>query len=288
MSVEPTSHTPPMPSSGRLILTLAIIAMLSGFTVVLVYQVTLDPIARNNREALEKAIFEVLPGATARVNYRLDDGGLRPVSDRDLDEANMFAGYDKEGRLVGVAFEAAARGYADIIRVLYGYSPERECVIGYTVLQSAETPGLGDKIETDPNFLANFDGLDMRLNVEQTGLKHDIEAVKPGAKAEPWQIEGIAGATVSSVAVARALRENANRMLPLLIRHLDELKKNPSPTSFRRMEGEAPAEPDAYTDCLTPCSRLGRTLALHSLETVVGIVEGEASAEPDEAKGEIV
>ena len=51
---------------------------------------------------------------------------------------------------------AAAQGYADVVRVLYGYDPACACIVGMTVLESKETPGLGDKIDTDPDFLLNF------------------------------------------------------------------------------------------------------------------------------------
>jgi len=216
---------PPMPSSFRLIATLALIAMISGFMVVLVHQVTLQPIARNHQEALERAVFNVLPGAVQKVNLRLDETGLIQLADDQIPQSNLFAGYDAAGRLVGVAVQAAARGYADTIRVLYGYDPAREAIIGFAVLQSAETPGLGDKIEKDPVFLANFEALSVALNEMGTGLAEDIVTVKQGTKTQPWQIDGITGATVSSVAVGRALRESANQVLPLLAAHVDALRE---------------------------------------------------------------
>ena len=48
-------------------------------------------------------------------------------------------------------------GYQDVIRVLYGYSFDTEAIIGIRVLESKETPGLGDKIETDPDFLGQLE-----------------------------------------------------------------------------------------------------------------------------------
>jgi Na+-translocating ferredoxin:NAD+ oxidoreductase subunit G len=98
-------------------------------------------------------------------------------------------------------------------------------VIGFAVLQSAETPGLGDKIETDPAFLANFDGLSVALNDAATALAHEIVTVKSGTKTEAWQIDGITGATVSSVAVGKALRESTARMVPLLAPHVAALQQ---------------------------------------------------------------
>ncbi|TVQ24296.1 MAG: FMN-binding protein [Spirochaetaceae bacterium] len=217
MSQQPTP--PPMPSPIRLVLTLALIAMLSGVTVVFAYQITLEPIARNHRLALERAVFEVLPGAVERANFLVEGDSLSALSDDEGDRANVYAGYDEDGDLIGVAMEGSARGYADNVRVLYGYSLEDECIIGFTVLQSSETPGLGEKIGSDPAFLANFECLDVRLNDAGTDLANPIRTVGPGEGAEPWEIDGIAGATVSSQAVGRALRESASRMIPVIREH---------------------------------------------------------------------
>lgn len=224
MNTDTMLNKPAMPSSARLIATLAVIAMLSGFFVVLAYQITLEPIATNHRTALERAVFTVLPGATTSVNLRITETGVERLADDEADRANVFAGYDDSGNLVGYATQAAARGYADVVRVLYGYSPERECIIGFTVLQSAETPGLGDKIETEPGFLANFECLDVRLNPEGTDLLNPITVVPQSTKTEPWQIDGITGATVTSRAVGNALQTSTSRMLPLLAQYRDELE----------------------------------------------------------------
>jgi electron transport complex protein RnfG len=120
--------------------------------------------------------------------------------------------------------EASARGYQDVVRILYGYSLERSCVIGITVLQSTETPGLGDKVETDPDFLANFECLDASLNEAGTAVANPIVTVKNGNKTDPWQIDGISGATVTSTAIGTALRRSTTEMVPLLARYKDSLK----------------------------------------------------------------
>ncbi len=239
MNKQAAMDMPVMPSSGRLIATLGLIAMLAGLMIVLVFQVTLERIARNHQEALERAVFTVLPGATSRTNYRLDADGLRALPDEAIAQANLFAGYDADGTLVGLAIEASSRGYADVIRVLYGYSLERESIIGFTVLQSSETPGLGDKIEKDPAFLANFETLDVQLNADRTALVNEIVTVKQGAKTQPWQIDGISGATVSSMAIGRALRESTNRLIPLLAAHRDGLINPPKSQNLPSLEGSA-------------------------------------------------
>ena len=205
------------PSSFRLIATLGGIAILSGILVVLSYELTKPRIAENNRIALEKAVFTVLDGAVSKKNFQLDteQGSLSEIPDGQSG-ANVFAGYDAQGALVGYAIEAAARGYQDVVKLLYGYNPESECVIGITILQSTETPGLGDQVEKDPDFLANFDCLEARVNEAGDAMEHEIVTVKNGKKMNPWQIDGISGATVTSTAVGNALRSSTNEMVPAL------------------------------------------------------------------------
>ena len=219
-----------MPSSRSLILVLGGIAMMSGLLVVLTYQLTLPRITLNQQRDLERAIFTVLPEATVKSNYLLDESGLAPLSDDDFAKANVFAGYNEEGELTGLAMEASARGYQDVVTILYGYSLKSECVVGITVLASRETPGLGDKVESDPDFLANFDCLDAQLNSDGTAVLNPIETVKNGKKTDPWQIDGISGATVTSKAIGNALQKSTTTMLPLLIRYRDSLAMTLSPT----------------------------------------------------------
>lgn len=226
MSEETTNIQPTTPSSMSLILTLGVIAMVSGLLVVLTDQLTKDRIARLEKEALEKAITSVLPEAVTSKSYQLNEDGLLLLEDgqsADAEKNTLYAGYDGDGKLSGIAMVSSARGYAGIVKVLYGYNPKSQCVIGFTVLQSTETPGLGDKIETDPNFLANFECLDARLSEDGSKIANVIETVKNGNKENPWQIDGISGATVTSKAVGTGLGESTSRMLPLLNKYRDSL-----------------------------------------------------------------
>jgi electron transport complex protein RnfG len=96
------------------------------------------------------------------------------------------------------------------------------------VLESKETPGLGDKIIKDEDFLANFAALDATLKSDGSALENPIEAVKAGQKEQPWQIDGITGATISSKAVGDILRSSTEYMLPILAKQLELLKRTES------------------------------------------------------------
>jgi electron transport complex protein RnfG len=86
-----------------------------------------------------------------------------------------------------------------------------------------ETPGIGDKIITDKEFVANFKALDAKLNKELSALANEVKTVKHGTKTNPWQIDAIAGATITSRAVGKAINDSAQALLPRLIPNLDKL-----------------------------------------------------------------
>ena len=204
--------------------TLSLVAGMSGFLVVLAYQLTLPLIEENKRIAIERALFKVIPGAVTRRDFDLRGTMLTPADDgKPAEGIRIYAGYDDQDRLAGIAMEAAAQGYQDVIRVLYSYEPACECIRGIEVLKMAETPGIGDKIAKDPDFLQNFVALDARLNPASDGLAHAIVSVKHGSKTEPWQIDAISGATISSKAVARMLNDSAQQVLPTITGQLELL-----------------------------------------------------------------
>ena len=220
MSEETVPVPPPvLPSSRKLITALAAIAMISGLLVAVTYQLTAPVIKLNQQRALEQAIFKVLPNATAHANFRLEGATFSALSPEQFADANVFAGYNAEQELVGIAMEGAARGYQDVVKILYAYDPAQQGITDFTVLQSSETPGIGDKVETDAAFQENFNPLDASLNAAGDALANEIITVKNGRKVNPWEIDGISGATITSTAIGNALNRSAQAMLPTLIAH---------------------------------------------------------------------
>jgi electron transport complex protein RnfG len=225
MSTPEAEVMQPSTPAGRMIRTLMSVAMLSGFLVVLTYQLTKPIIAENQRRAIEAAVFKVIPEAVARKDFVIIEGELKPVTeDKPTEGILVYAGYGSEGKLKGIAAKAAAQGYADLIHILYGYDPACECIRGMKVLKLAETPGLGDKIITDANFVANFEALDARLASDGQTLANEIVTVKHGTKQNPWEIDAISGATISSKAVSKAINQSAKQLLPHLVPQLDKLE----------------------------------------------------------------
>jgi len=205
------------------------VGLLCGLLIVTVFQLTGPVIARNRAEALERAILYVLPEARTSASFRLAaDGHFIPALQGTASggpELAVHAGYDEGGELVGLALEGRGMGYQDVIHLLYGYDFRHDAVIGIRVLESRETPGLGDRIETDADFLANFERLDVSLDPAGSTLAHPIEAVKHGEKQQPWQVDGITGATISSVAIADILRESTAFWVPKVRERLDDFRR---------------------------------------------------------------
>jgi electron transport complex protein RnfG len=202
------------------------VAMLAGFLVVATFQLTGPMIEENQRLATEAAVLRVIPGAVTQRDFVLGEEVPHLATGAEPARAtHVYAGYDAQGALLGIAARGAAQGYAELVHLLYGYVPACQCIRGIKVLKLAETPGLGDKILTDPAFLANFDALDARLKDDGSGLAHPIETVKHGTKSSPWEIDAISGATISSKAVGRALNASADRLLPRVLPHLEVLAR---------------------------------------------------------------
>lgn len=187
---------PGEPGSIPLTLTLGLAGLLSGLVLVLVYQFTLPLIEANRAAALKRAVLQVVPGAVSMQKLGGDGATLAPVGDDA--KASVFAAFDDGGAFKGYAISGAGAGFQDTIQLIYGFDPSQGRVVGMRVLESRETPGLGDKIIKDQAFVGQFDD----LAVEPT-----VEVVKPGEGGAPHPVDAITGATISSKAVVKILND---------------------------------------------------------------------------------
>ncbi|MDX1390712.1 MAG: FMN-binding protein, partial [Acidobacteriota bacterium] len=171
---------------------------LAGLAIVLVFQWADPRIEAWRAEVLSEAVTEVLAGAARYETVFLEEGALTsaPVGDTTgLDR--VYVGYDGDDAPVGVAMVGAAAGFQDVIRLLFGFDPATDRVLGMKVLESKETPGLGDKIEKDSSFVAAF----LRVAAPLVGVKEGRES---GADTE---VTMITGATISSRAVVDIIND---------------------------------------------------------------------------------
>lgn len=220
---------PPATPSASMIKTLGIVAAVCGLIIVAAYQGTYSAVAENKKLALERAVFKVIPGAKSIAEFYAVPNGVVPAAgEAPPGSLKFYATYDAGGKLSGIAAEAAARGYADMVKLLYGYSPDCNCITGIGVVAMRETPGIGDRILTDKEFLANFTALDVRLNKDLSALAHEVKTVKHGTKSNAWEVEAISGATVTSKAVGRGIDASAQALLPRLVPQIDKLRSKAS------------------------------------------------------------
>ena len=167
----------------------------TGFAVLLAgAQAGFGPrIAQNKREALEQAVFEVVPGAE---KFERLSAGARQV----------FRCLDAAGQLVGWAVPASGFGFQDKIELVFGLSADTNTITGLKILDQKETPGLGNKIE-EAAWRAQFKGLD---------ATSPGSTVKGAPKDKAHEVQAVTGATISSTSVMKIVNQAAAEVRPKL------------------------------------------------------------------------
>ena len=192
----------------RLILTLAVAGFASGLVLVTVYVRTAPLILENQKAALEAAIYKVVPGSSSRKAFEVENDELVPYEGDGLPMENaVFGAYSDDGVLLGYGIPSEGPGFQDTIKLIYGYNPETKKIIGMEVLESKETPGLGDKIIKDQDFVDNFKSL---------SIEPEVVAVKTGTREAANEVDSISGATISSKAVVQIINAGNEKFLPLI------------------------------------------------------------------------
>lgn len=193
------------PGSRRLIASMAIAGFISGLIIIAIYMLTFETIKENKARELQNAVFKVLPDVADMQKLHYIDNKLVIVHADGMDEEMIFAGYDQQGKFIGYAIQGAGPGFQDTIHVLFGYLASHSNLSGMEIMDSRETPGLGDKIFKDMDFVGEFKNLPMIT---------DIKAVKKGTKSKDNEIDAITGATISSKAVVKIINKAFNTWSP--------------------------------------------------------------------------
>jgi Na+-translocating ferredoxin:NAD+ oxidoreductase RnfG subunit len=148
---------------------------------------------------LATAADEVLAGPERIERLFVLPDGLAFDAPAGLDTARAEKVYlgMREGSPVGFAVVGHKPGFQDIVQIIFGYDPATNTVLGMRVLESKETPGLGDKIFKDLRFVAGFEGV-------LTPIRPVGEGAGSGA---PNEAELITGATISARVVVDIINE---------------------------------------------------------------------------------
>ncbi len=174
----------------RMTIVLSLICVTAALALSQVYRVTKEPIAAALEAEAKEAAATVLgpvmvEGATIEKRAGGPDGG-------DLFVATA------NGAAVGVAFPVVSpKGYSGAIKGMLGLDKDGN-VLGYKVVQHAETPGLGSHIATNVKWLKQlaFKG-EARRNLENTDWR---------VKKDGGEIDALTGATISPRAVTGSIK----------------------------------------------------------------------------------
>jgi electron transport complex protein RnfG len=174
----------------NMILSLTLIALVSSAGLGFVYELTKEPIALSVLNKKLNAIREVVPEFTNDPNdemFRLPTG--------EGDSLDIYPAKNN-GEVVGYAINTyTSKGFSGNIYLMAGFKPDGT-IIGISVLNHKETPGLGTKM-TEPEFKEQFTG----KNPGEFILK---------VKKDGGQVDAITAATISSRAFCDAIQRAYN------------------------------------------------------------------------------
>lgn len=202
-------------SSFRIVATLSIAGLLAGILLIFVHQATQPAILAHKAEMLRLAVSDVLQQpASYDTLYLVDDKLTMELAEGALEKdfEKVFLGRDAGGDAVGFAVVHNRAGFQDQVKVIFGYDPRTNKMMGMKVLESKETPGLGDAIEKNMDFVDQF-----------TRTEAPLIGVKSGSgSGSIHEIDMITGATISSKAVIKIINEAYERWHPKLQAYLAE------------------------------------------------------------------
>lgn len=150
-------------SFANMVIVLTVITVIAAACLGAMNNVTAEPIAASKKAKQEAAIKAVLPEFAS-----VDTAVI-------VNEQKIFRAYDANGELVGIAIETAELGFGGDITTMVGFNVNG-AIVNYSLLQHAETPGLGSKLVDW--FLVKSDirgaGADqMPLRVSKDGGEYD-------------------------------------------------------------------------------------------------------------------
>lgn len=174
-----------MKEIAKLVFVLTLISAVAGLMLAFTNKVTEAPIAQARNAEKVQALAEVLPP------FDNDPSACAVVVETNGLQWTFHVGR-KDGVYAGAAFESVSKkGYGGPIRLIVGVGADG-AVRKIKVLEQQETPGLGTKVAASP-FRDQFEG-------------RSIEKTRWAVKKDGGDLDAITGATISSRAVADAVR----------------------------------------------------------------------------------
>ena len=189
-------------SLTNMLLVLTGVAVIMGAVLAWVNSVTAAPIAQQKEKVLADGIKAVMACDDITVAHT-DTVRQNDAKGKELTFI-IYQTQDAEGKDLGAAVESSTLGFGGNLKVLVGFDPEGT-VLGYTLLEHTETPGLGAK--ADKWF--------------QKGEKGDIVGKNPQepltVSKDGGQVDAITASTITSRAFLLAVNNayNAYKATPV-------------------------------------------------------------------------
>ena len=171
----------------KMLIVLCVIGVISGAALSEIDAWAQPKIAEHRKKATEEAIFVVQPEAK---DYKKLDADFE-----------VYQVFDESGSSLGYALPYEGNGFQGKIRIMIGLTDDLSQVIGLSVLEQVETPGLGTKI-TEEFFTSRFKDLK---------TQPEIIGVKSAAKNDN-EVETITGATISAKAMIVIVNSGVAKM----------------------------------------------------------------------------
>ncbi len=217
LSTEMAADAPPPPDvrAWKLILVLCAFGAACGLTLAGAFEWTQPRIDKYAAARTDGAVREVLKQPDHYSTLYVQGSTLSERAPAGVDPAKVdkvYVGYDGNGKRVGFAIPGKGPGFQDDLSLIFGYEPSSKQLLAIKIVDERETPGIGDKIEKDVDFVKEFAGIDA-----------PVEGVKTGRGAgNPHAVDMITGATISSRAVIAIVNKRVEALTPALEAYLKQ------------------------------------------------------------------
>ena len=171
------------------------VAVVMGGILAYVNHLTSGPIAQQKEKALADGIKSVMECDDLVVSAT-DTVRQNDAKGKELTYI-IYQTKDKQGRDLGAAVESTTGGFGGNLKVLVGFDAEGK-ILGYTLLEHAETPGLGAK--ADRWFQRGEKG-----DIIGKNPKEPLTVTKDGG-----QVDAITASTITSRAFLLAVNNAYN------------------------------------------------------------------------------
>ena len=127
-----------------MVLVLTGVAVIMGGVLAYVNHLTEGPINAQKEKALADGIKNVMCVQDLTV-AKTDEVRQNDAKGKEM-VFTIYQVKDAQGQDLGAAVESTTGGFGGDLKVLVGFDPEGK-ILGYTLLEHAETPGLGAKAD---------------------------------------------------------------------------------------------------------------------------------------------